>query len=123
MQDILPHCKHCHSTCIIGKLANKYIALCTVCDNGFAIAANTPEQLTEHHNSTISTQHLRKTLSTIQNHVVQQINVSLEDIEKHDYTTQVELTAEQKNQKYLLLGIQQGTANLKELIEKSLQLI
>jgi hypothetical protein len=40
MKDVTPRCPHCSNLCLVGTLAGKCVAVCTYCDNGFAVAGN-----------------------------------------------------------------------------------
>ncbi len=45
MLDKTPRCPHCQNLTVVGTIAGKAVAVCTYCDNGFAVASSQYENL------------------------------------------------------------------------------
>lgn len=128
MLDKTPRCPHCQNLTVVGTIAGKAVAVCTYCDNGFAVASSQYENLLQIPAQQITRaqldkaianalEHVQNVAQTKQDEVVStesKLNPSVEERSDEEKLTAANLHA----QRMMYAGVIQGAASYRDVIGK-----
>ncbi len=128
MLDKTPRCPHCQNLTVVGTVAGKAVAVCTYCDNGFAVASSQYDKLLQIPAQQITREQLDKSIAQALEHV-QQVAQSKQDevvaTESKLNPDVKERTDEENNtaanlhaQRMMYAGVIQGAASYRDVLGK-----
>ncbi|GEK08016.1 hypothetical protein PPEP_a4273 [Pseudoalteromonas peptidolytica F12-50-A1] len=129
----LPRCPYCSNPSIVGEIAGKLAAVCTQCNNGYAIVADDFASLTQRAFQMATKGQVEQAIGVVQQHLnkhVDERSSALREAENELPGDKRKLTKEQQkkaaeleSQRILLAGILQGGQLYKELLGKALGIV
>lgn len=132
MKDLTPRCPHCHNLTLIGSLAGKLVAVCTYCENGFALAADSLPDLLQIPAQCVTRIQLEKASKDAQSHLNKVSQEKQDDLVKREaalpkdretWTPEQQQEAAQcQSQRMMYAGVLQGAASYRDLQARMLGL-
>ncbi|MDK1290110.1 hypothetical protein [Pseudoalteromonas umbrosa] len=132
MQDKTPRCPHCQNLTVIGTVAGKAVAVCTYCDNGFAVAHSSFDSLITLPSQQVTRaqidQALEKTLSHVQGIAqskqdeIVTTEASLNEDPEQRTEEERQTAANLQAQRMMFAGVIQGASSFRDVFGKILGL-
>lgn len=132
MKDLTPRCPHCSNLTLVGTLAGKCVAVCTYCDDGFAVSGATLEQLMSQPAQVITRTQYDKATEDALNHInkiaqgKQDELLNADSRLPKDRTTwtpqQQQDSLNMASQRMLYAGVLQGSASYRDVLGQMLGL-
>lgn len=132
MSNLLPRCPHCSSLTVVGVVAQRMVAVCDQCDNGFAVASTDFARLAQSEGQHVTRQQLENAINRVGDHVSQltqekqQALLSREaalPAEPEERTEEQQKQADEaRSQRLVYAGVLQGSTSFSGLLRQSLGL-
>lgn len=132
MPDLTPRCPHCNNLTVMGSVAERLVAVCTHCDNGFAVAGTTHPQVMNYPAQQVTRQQLDNATTKVFNHLTHVATQKQEGLlEKEGSLPEDQeawtddhhkIAAELRSQRMVYAGVLQGANSFRDLLSKSLGL-
>lgn len=69
MRDMTPRCPHCQNLTIVGSIAERLVAVCTACDNGFSVAGRSYTDLMNYPSQQYTRHQVSDVITKVMNHL------------------------------------------------------
>lgn len=130
MSDLTPRCPHCNNLTVLGSVAARLVAVCTHCDNGFAVAGLTHPQVMNYPAQQVTRRQLDGATTKVLNHLTQVATQKQDDLlTKESALPEDQATwtgehhqqaAELRSQRMVYAGVLQGANSFRDLLGKAL---
>lgn len=128
MIDKTPRCPHCQNLTVVGSVAGKAVAVCTYCDNGFAVASANYDKLLQVPAQQITRDQLDSAIAKALEHV-QGVSQAKQDEVMAAETAlnpEIEARTDEENQtaanlhsqRMMYAGVIQGAASYRDVLGK-----